>query len=269
MRGKRVCHAEPQAIGADRRRERARLGAAAVGQLDRLRRVAVDAALDVVVGLAVAQQHELGGCRGRPGRLAAPGRPSRAPREEGVRVPAESRRCCASTRLHRCCPRAGGFQKARMARRSCCSHSLASWRSARMPAPARADVVDRAAPFRGTGAWVSLFTKEWSDPEAGCAVVRRARREDASTSRPVARTRPGRSPSPTRPARSSTRPTRPGSTSSRGTTRPSGSPISTSRACSRRPASRARPAGRSTASASTSRTRRSRSSRAGTSGCCR
>jgi len=31
-------------------------------------------------------------------------------------------------------------------------------------APARADVVDRAAPFRGTGAWVSLFTHEWSDP---------------------------------------------------------------------------------------------------------
>ena len=31
---------------------------------------------------------------------------------------------------------------------------------------ARADVVDRAAPFRGTGAWVSLFTKEWSDPQA-------------------------------------------------------------------------------------------------------
>jgi hypothetical protein len=30
----------------------------------------------------------------------------------------------------------------------------------------RADVVDRAAPFRGTGAWVSLFTKEWSDPQA-------------------------------------------------------------------------------------------------------
>jgi hypothetical protein len=33
---------------------------------------------------------------------------------------------------------------------------------------ARADVVDRAAPFRGTGAWVSLFTKEWSDPDAAC-----------------------------------------------------------------------------------------------------
>jgi hypothetical protein len=33
---------------------------------------------------------------------------------------------------------------------------------------ARADVVDRAAPFRGTGAWVSLFTKEWSDPVAAC-----------------------------------------------------------------------------------------------------
>ena len=33
---------------------------------------------------------------------------------------------------------------------------------------ARADVVDRAAPFRGTGAWVSLFTKEWSDPQAAC-----------------------------------------------------------------------------------------------------
>jgi hypothetical protein len=31
-------------------------------------------------------------------------------------------------------------------------------------APARADVVDRAAPFRGTGAWVSLFTNEWSNP---------------------------------------------------------------------------------------------------------
>jgi hypothetical protein len=33
-------------------------------------------------------------------------------------------------------------------------------------APARADVVDRAAPFRGTGAWVSLFTHEWTDPVA-------------------------------------------------------------------------------------------------------
>ena len=32
--------------------------------------------------------------------------------------------------------------------------------------PARSDVVDRAAPFRGTGAWVSLFTNEWSDPVA-------------------------------------------------------------------------------------------------------
>jgi hypothetical protein len=28
----------------------------------------------------------------------------------------------------------------------------------------RADVVDRSAPFRGTGAWVSLFTNEWNDP---------------------------------------------------------------------------------------------------------
>jgi hypothetical protein len=35
-----------------------------------------------------------------------------------------------------------------------------------LTAPARADVVDRAAPFRGTGAWVSLFTNEWSDPAA-------------------------------------------------------------------------------------------------------
>jgi len=33
-------------------------------------------------------------------------------------------------------------------------------------APAHAGVVDRAAPFRGTGAWVSLFTHEWSDPVA-------------------------------------------------------------------------------------------------------
>jgi hypothetical protein len=33
-------------------------------------------------------------------------------------------------------------------------------------APARSDVVDRAAPFRGTGAWVSLFTNEWSNPVA-------------------------------------------------------------------------------------------------------
>jgi hypothetical protein len=33
---------------------------------------------------------------------------------------------------------------------------------------ARADTVDRAAPFRGTGAWVSLFTNEWSDPVAAC-----------------------------------------------------------------------------------------------------
>jgi hypothetical protein len=32
--------------------------------------------------------------------------------------------------------------------------------------PARADTIDRAAPFRGTGAWVSLFTNEWKDPEA-------------------------------------------------------------------------------------------------------
>jgi hypothetical protein len=32
------------------------------------------------------------------------------------------------------------------------------------PAPARSAVIDRAAPFRGTGAWVSLFTNEWSDP---------------------------------------------------------------------------------------------------------
>jgi hypothetical protein len=30
--------------------------------------------------------------------------------------------------------------------------------------PARSDVVDRAAPFRGTGAWVSLFTNEWRNP---------------------------------------------------------------------------------------------------------
>jgi hypothetical protein len=34
---------------------------------------------------------------------------------------------------------------------------------------ARADVVDRVAPFRGSGAWVSLFTGEWSNPEAACA----------------------------------------------------------------------------------------------------
>jgi hypothetical protein len=32
-------------------------------------------------------------------------------------------------------------------------------------APARSDV-DRSAPFRGTGAWVSLFTNEWSNPVA-------------------------------------------------------------------------------------------------------
>jgi hypothetical protein len=31
-------------------------------------------------------------------------------------------------------------------------------------AAGRADVVDRSAPFRGTGAWVSLFTNEWNDP---------------------------------------------------------------------------------------------------------
>jgi hypothetical protein len=35
-------------------------------------------------------------------------------------------------------------------------------------APARADTVDRSAPFRGTGAWVSLFTNEWSNPTAAC-----------------------------------------------------------------------------------------------------
>ena len=34
------------------------------------------------------------------------------------------------------------------------------------PGQARSDVVDRAAPFRGSGAWVSLFTREWSDPVA-------------------------------------------------------------------------------------------------------
>jgi hypothetical protein len=33
-------------------------------------------------------------------------------------------------------------------------------------AAARAATVDRSAPFRGTGAWVSLFTHEWSDPIA-------------------------------------------------------------------------------------------------------
>ncbi len=33
-------------------------------------------------------------------------------------------------------------------------------------APAGADVVDRTAPFRGTGAWVSIFTNEWSNPVA-------------------------------------------------------------------------------------------------------
>jgi hypothetical protein len=33
-------------------------------------------------------------------------------------------------------------------------------------APARTAVVDRSAPFRGTGAWVSLFTNEWADPAA-------------------------------------------------------------------------------------------------------
>jgi hypothetical protein len=31
---------------------------------------------------------------------------------------------------------------------------------------ARSDIVDRAAPFRGTGAWVSLFTHEWTNPVA-------------------------------------------------------------------------------------------------------
>jgi hypothetical protein len=33
-------------------------------------------------------------------------------------------------------------------------------------ASAHAETVDRSAPFRGTGAWVSLFTNEWSNPEA-------------------------------------------------------------------------------------------------------
>jgi hypothetical protein len=35
--------------------------------------------------------------------------------------------------------------------------------------PARAGVVDRSAPFRGTGAWVSLFTNEWNDPAGASA----------------------------------------------------------------------------------------------------
>ena len=80
---------------------------------------------------------------------------------------AESRRRCASTRLHRCCPRAGGFQKAR----SGCAVlllTLVAFALVAHAGAARADVVDRAAPFRGTGAWVSLFTKEWSDPDAAC-----------------------------------------------------------------------------------------------------
>jgi hypothetical protein len=34
--------------------------------------------------------------------------------------------------------------------------------------PAHADVVDRTVPFRGIGAWVSLFTPEWSNPAAAC-----------------------------------------------------------------------------------------------------
>jgi hypothetical protein len=38
-------------------------------------------------------------------------------------------------------------------------------------APAGADVVDRTAPFRGTGAWVSLFTNEWGNPVAAAQAL--------------------------------------------------------------------------------------------------
>ncbi len=266
VRGNRVCQAEPQATAPTAGATRAHLGAAALCQLDRHGRVAVDASLDVVDGLAVAQQDELGGAPGRPGRLAAPGRLPGA-REEGARCPPNP-----DDVVH---PR--DFTDAAHVpedsrRRGWLAVLLLTLLAFALGAHAG---TARGRRRRSSGAVprirrVGLAVHEGVErPRGRLRVVRRARREDRSTWRPAARTRRVRSRSPTRRERSSTRPTRPVSTSSRGTTRRSGGPISTLRDCSRRPATRARRAGRSTASASTSRTRRSRSSRAGTSACSR